>query len=378
MSEIRGAGQQKHSEKRVDDETRFIAARLPLMGDALASMDDSMDGVILPPDYAFRPRPDDTNTATLPSLDPPTLTTTNTYVFPKNVYNIVCPPMSIWPEYAQYASGDAIWHTSQNFVFPKLAMPDQHVLDKRIKGPTTIIGSGIGGSANYPEPANESSVSRPSLPNSRDRSETKSSLDSKFQVATASRYSDTRSAEEDFFSDDKIGSWSSPMQGQTNGQRAFVDCTPGCTHLPLIEMAAREEIEVDRSAELQAMVDWICEDIEAQAQPLLDATESSSVAGSSIASSRSSISSLLPVSQLQPPMAESMAMDITSLPQHRMLLADDAICETESEGELVTSTAEQNGLAWAWEDDIWDSAFITPASEVEDVFGLWYDIWDAR
>lgn len=166
------------------------------------------------------------------------------------------------------------------------------------------------------------------------------------------------------------------MQGQSNGQRAFVDCTPGCTHLPAIELTAKEDMDVDRTAELQAMVDWICDDLEAQTQPLLEQTESSSLTASSTESSQSSISTLLPVSQLYSPQTEDSVETTTALPQCNMNIPFKPTCETESEGELVASTAEQDeeDFAWTWDDDIWEST--SPALANEDDMSQWYDIWD--
>lgn len=375
MSEIRAAGQPKQAIECTDNPGHpFIAARLPLMDHAVASEDSTDGGVTLPehtaPHQLMSPAP---TISPLPA--PPILTTTNTYVFPKNFYNIICPPLSIWPEYARYAGGDPVWRTSQDFVFPKLTMPGQDTASDSNWKPMTICDSTADVVAKGLIPSGQIGAARPSILDLRGRSSTKNSFDSKFRVETATLRSSVLPTHQKYWNDTNIGSWSLPMQGQSSGQKAFVDCTPGCSHVPATEAVQQEEDDVDQNMELQAMVDWICEDLEAQALPLHKETESLASTASSMTSSQSSISIPSPVSQFRTLEPGTTATERTVPSSNNPC---NPTCDSESEGELIPTTAEQeNEITWSWEDDIWESVSPTPATEVEDMFGLWYDIWES-
>ncbi|KAK5081722.1 hypothetical protein LTR05_007856 [Lithohypha guttulata] len=358
MSEIRAVGHQEQpSEVQAKQGQPFVAARLPLMSRALPSEDSDEGGVLLPSN----------NTPETKTILPPIVTTTSTYILPK-------PPTS----YRIDSSHSNLTLTSnQNLVFPKLTMPR---LIERISASTNADRAFSQASA----PQNTAQTTKPattpcttctpaSISKSsrlRGNASSNGSLDTCFNVvaATESRCllnpASTTSAEA------IDGTHALRTQQPDHRESSSVACTPAAALPPPFRMCAWTYFRPEYGTEIGKMVDWICDDIEAQAQAQSAASNRADDQLESDDVKESSASNSLTASQLLSQNLEGDEEEISALPSDAKDLPRTMTCESEEESEICFEEVSEDGEGWSWDDDLWETASPSPASEVDTMLGV--------
>ena len=185
MSEIRAAGQEKQPGQV--SPSAFVAARLPLLGEAL-SADQSEDGDV----GLERQKPTSPCSDIHPSaaLHSPPVITTNTYMLPERVCNVVSQPHPAWSG-PVYSNVNMSWGSDKIHAFSKFVVPGR---EYQHQSKSTSGGSSDQATMLWsvrPVKCANLIISMPasmSAPQeSRERSSTQDSFDSKFNVATATR-----------------------------------------------------------------------------------------------------------------------------------------------------------------------------------------------
>jgi hypothetical protein len=116
----------------------FIAAKLPLMGDVPSYNVSRTEDVSV--NIGTLPSFGDDRTLTTDSCTLPTLTTTNTYIFPKKVYSTYCQPDATWSG-PSYTNTHRSWKSTRHLVYPKLSIPDRQ-LSSNLNPTLSDTGSG--------------------------------------------------------------------------------------------------------------------------------------------------------------------------------------------------------------------------------------------
>lgn len=164
--------------------TPLIAARLPLIGEASSRVETTIESALVETDTL--PGVSDNRTMSTAECTPPILTTTNTYIFPKRVYKLYCQPSAAWSG-PSYTKTQKSWQSTRKLVFPKLSILGQ---DGSLKSRSDLSDTDSGNSIIcYHEASLKTSLPTPppELFDSRCRSSTQDSFDSKFNVNTATK-----------------------------------------------------------------------------------------------------------------------------------------------------------------------------------------------
>jgi len=183
MSEIRAAGQEKQPGEV--SPSAFVAARLPLMGGALST--DQTEHRCLQAHKLIALCRDIHPSAAAYS---PPIPTTNTYIFPKRVYHAVSQPNPACSG-PVYSNLNTSWCLDQIQVSPKLIILDQkyqhHTKSAFGEGSVQPIMLCPAWPVKYANLTTSMLTSMSTPQDSRGRSSTQDSFDSKFNVATATR-----------------------------------------------------------------------------------------------------------------------------------------------------------------------------------------------
>ena len=353
MSEIRAATQEKQNLRDEDTvEPAFVAARLPLMGEALhmESSDTSNGGVSL---HNVKPECETISEALNDSQPiPASLTTTNTYLFPKNVYQVFNCPSSPWSG-SSTVSRPPIRSSNCHLIFPKLTIPDQAVRKNVPRGSKLEPGQDI--VLNYRSAVcPRTSLSKPApitrMPygsDSRDRSSTTESLDSKFDVATATKTAD-------LLERDPVASETSETPRRELSSRGRRSSSAGP--------------EDDRGFHIRQMINSLFDDPEEVEEPSLEGELQMSMP-EALSEERTDSAALndqieTTTAQVETPTAATDE------------LVSEWSTEEDSEIELLAKENAKDDHGWGWDDEDWESASATPASEVDDRLGLYGTGWE--
>lgn len=134
-------------------------------------------------------------------IGPQILTTTNAYIFPKRVYHVYCQPSAAWsgPSYSDMCQSQG---SEQRLVFPKLIIPGRQSNPERNITRSKTVGRNQMILHQMPLVKRNSEWAKTSLPTplprlfeSRCRSSTQDSFDSKFNVDTAVKHQNSALAE---------------------------------------------------------------------------------------------------------------------------------------------------------------------------------------
>lgn len=172
--------------ERSDSERPFIAARLPVMSIARSEEDNTEDMVNKRASLSSHRDPESrTATGTRPIL-----TTTNAYIFPKRIYHVYCQPSAAWsgPSYSDMYQSQ---NPPQCLVFPKSALPrrTEHfrptsLLFDSVENKQVVRTTGPFARQDVLWTKTSLPTPLPRLFESRCRSSTQDSFDSKFSVDT--------------------------------------------------------------------------------------------------------------------------------------------------------------------------------------------------
>lgn len=262
MSELRGAGQEKHSAQPT--QSAFVAAKLPLMDEALSADQSADGGVSLQYNLSIAPSSDKSPSAA--SYSPPNLATKNTCIIPKRVYHVVCQPNSPWSGPACYTLHPS-WGLDQDLVFPKLSIPGHKPQHNSKSSPSKCSDQGLilrpSQPIKYASLTTAVPASVPALPESRKRSSTQHSFDSKFDVATATRKFNVPGRADSGSANAKIQSWQTISPADSTavvGSSAVAEKY----HLAHDTNTAADDEFPMGAQPVEKMVDWLFDDLDSQ------------------------------------------------------------------------------------------------------------------
>lgn len=355
MSKIRAATQEKQNLRDEDTaEPAFVAARLPLMGEALhmESSDTDDGGVSL---HNVKAECETISEALNDSQSTPAiLTTTNTYLFPTNVYQVFNCPSSPWSG-SSTVSRPPIRGSNCRLIFPKLTIPDQAVPHNVPRSSKQKLEQNIVldyRSAVCPRTAGSKPAPIARLPycfDSRNRSSTTDSLELKFDVATATKTAD-------LLGNDLASSDTSVMP-----QREAVSCG---------RRSSSVGPEDDRGFHIRQMINSLFDDTAKLKEPSLEAELQMSMPEALFKGKPDSAA------------PDDQAGQTTAQVETPTAAADELVSEwsteEDSEIELLARENVKDGHGWGWDDEDWESAPATPASEVDDRLGLYGTGWETK
>jgi len=364
MSQIRAAGQEEQPSEPA--RPPFVAARLPLMGEVPSAAQSEDGGVSLPECLkASLPAVIGGKSPTGASCSPPVLTTTNTYIFPKKVYHVVCQPNPAWSGPA-YSNVDLSW--AQNLVYPKLTIPGQkrhhHSRSSSSGSSSQRMVLRPAQPVKYADLATSMSVSIPGLQETRNRSSTQDSFDSRFDVATATRKLDIPALPDSMSAGTKIEYWEvmSPL-GLT---AVFASGALNEDDQPTCDTNTAADDEYPEGARpIERMVDWLFDELDSQC---LLHTEHGGCEKDVFAVRNH----LLANNNASEPeqRANKTWFD------YRAALTDREIQAGSDIEEIDYTDAEADENEWDWDNDDWESVESTPATEYDERLGLFATGWE--
>lgn len=362
MSQIRAACQKEQSAEPTP--SAFVAARLPLMGEALPA-DQSEDGDVGLQDNKSSAM-SGAKSATAASYSPPVLTTTNTYIFPKKVYHLVCQPNPAWSGPA-YSNVDLSW--PQNLVYPKLTIPGQkrqhHSRSSSSGSSSQVMVLRPAQPIKYADLATSMPVSIPGLQETRNRSSTQDSFDSKFNVATATRKLNIPALANSMSAGTKVECWEamSPVNSTVvvaSGALNEKD-PPACD----TNTAAVDEFPVEAQP-IERMVDWLFDELDSR---WVVHTEQGNFQKDAFVVKNEDLLANIDASE-----AEEKANQ-TWFDYHASLgnLEIEAGSDIE-EVDHIDAKADEG--KWEWDNDEWESDELTPATDCDEQLGLFASGWE--
>ncbi|KAK5954972.1 hypothetical protein OHC33_003651 [Knufia fluminis] len=366
MSEIRAAGQEKQTAE--PSSSTFVAARLPLMGEALSADQSEDGGVSLQDISAVAASSDELRSKA--SYLPPILTTTNTYIFPKRVYHVVCQPNPAWSGPA-YSNINQSWGWDQNLVFPKLAVPGhngQPLSRSSSSGNSDqgmILRSTQG--VKYANLTTSMPTSKPALQESRVRSSTQDSFDSKFDVATA-RKLDLPTLVDSMSAEAKVQGWDTISPGAPIAVVASEALNRGAQLTCDTNTAADDEFP-EGAKPIGKMVDWLFDELDSECLLHSEKEQGRDDHFAVTAVRNEDILAKIDASE-----AEDKVNEVW-FDYHAPIEA--AGVEAGSDGEQVDAVdAEADDADWAWDNDEWESVESTPTTDCDEPVGLFATEWE--
>ncbi|KAK5089375.1 hypothetical protein LTR70_007077 [Exophiala xenobiotica] len=362
MSQIRAACQEEQSAEPTP--SAFVAARLPNMGEALSADQSEVGGVGLQDNRSTAMGGDKSATAT--SYSPPVLTTTNTYIFPRKLYHVVCQPNPAWSGPA-YSNVDLSW--AQNLVYPKLTIPGQerqhHSSESSNESSSHEMILRSAQPIKCANLATSMPVSIPGLQETRNRSSTQDSFDSKFNVATAIRKLNIPALANSMSAGTKVECWETMFP--VNPTVVVASGALNEKDLPVCDTntAADDEFPVGAQP-IESMVDWLFDELDSHC---LVHTQQGNSQEDAIAVKNEDLLAYINASEAEEK-ANKMWFD------YHASLGDLEIEAGSDIEEVDHADAEADGGEWEWDNDGWESDELTPATECDEQLGLFATGWE--